>query len=192
MSKSITKASPDLLRLRNEGYELEVRDGYLLVHHVPYATPERTVALGTLVSTLQVAGDHTAQPDQHEAHFIGGPPCDKEGDPLSAIINNSDPNQLAPGLVVDHYFSSKPVTDGGRYADYWDKMTSYIAIISSPAQTIDPTVTARPYPVLVDDDEDGNPIFNYMETASSRAGIVAVTEKLRIGPVAIIGLGGTG
>jgi hypothetical protein len=34
--------------------------------------------------------------------------------------------------------------------------------------------------------------FNYLETASSRAGIVAASEKLKLRSVAIIGLGGTG
>ncbi|HEX4307301.1 MAG TPA: ThiF family adenylyltransferase [Solirubrobacterales bacterium] len=191
MSKSITRASADLLRLENEGYELEIRGGYLLVHSVPYVTPERVVASGTLVSTLQLAGEVTARPDQHEAHFIGAAPCDARGNRLESIINNSDPQQLAESLRVDHYLSSKPI-DTGRYEDYWQKMTSYITIISAPAQAIDPTATARTYPVLIPDPEEEDPIFNYTETASSRAGILAVTEKLRVGPVAIIGLGGTG
>lgn len=138
MSKSITRASADLRRLQDEGYELEIRGAYLLVHHVPFVTPEKTVAMGTLVSTLQLAGEVTARPDQHEAHFIGGTPCDAEGLPLKDIINNSNPQQLAPGLVAEHYLSSKPASTG-RYLDYHEKMTSYIAIISGPAQAINPT-----------------------------------------------------
>ena len=35
-------------------------------------------------------------------------------------------------------------------------------------------------------------MFKYVDTASSRVGIGAVTEKLKVGPLAIVGLGGTG
>ena len=34
--------------------------------------------------------------------------------------------------------------------------------------------------------------FRYMDTASGRAGIGAISEQLATGPVAIVGLGGTG
>jgi hypothetical protein len=189
MSRSITRASADLQRLLNEGYELEIREGYLLIHHVPYVTPERRVESGSLVSTLQLAGEETVAPDQHEAYFVGQLPCDAEGTPLTAIINSSSHQELAPGVEVDHFLSSKP-TDSGRYTDYWQKMTTYVTIISAPALAIDESVTARTYPLLTDPEED--PIFNYTDTASPRAGIAAVTERLRIGPVGIIGVGGTG
>lgn len=46
--------------------------------------------------------------------------------------------------------------------------------------------------VVPDDDED-DAVFNYMDTASSRAGIGAATDKLRrLQSVCIIGIGGTG
>ena len=86
--------------------------------------------------------------------------------------------------------SSKPAATG-RYSDYWEKMTTYIAVISAPALAIDESATAQTYPLLTDP-EDEDPIFNYSETASPRAGIAALTERLQIGPVAIVGLGGTG
>jgi len=44
---------------------------------------------------------------------------------------------------------------------------------------------------VVPDGED-NAVFNYVDTASSRAEIDMITQKLAIGRVAIIGLGGTG
>lgn len=190
MSKSTTRASADLQRLLNEGYELEIREGYLLIHHVPYVTPERRVEFGSLISTLQLAGDQTVPPDQHEAYFAGQHPCNAEGNPLTAIVNNSNHQELAPGVEVDHFMSSKPA-ETGRYSDYWEKMTTYIAVISAPALAIDESATAQTYPLLTDP-EDEDPIFNYSETASPRAGIAALTERLQIGPVAIVGLGGTG
>jgi hypothetical protein len=150
------------------------------------------VAYGTLVSTLQLGGEVTVRPDQHEAHFQGEVPCDAVGAPLEKIINNSAHQELAPGLEVDHFFSSKPA---GGYADYWDKVTSYVAILAGPAQEIDPTATAQTFPFIAEDSEEDceeESVFAYRDTASSRAGIEVLSEKLKVGPVAIVGLGGTG
>jgi len=191
MSRRLISRSPDLQRLESEGYEFEVTGTYLLIHHVPYVTPEREVAYGTLVSTLQLSGETTVQPDQHDAYFCGATPCDHKGAPLEKIINHSGRQQLAPGLEVDHYFSSKPTDGDHRYSDYWDKMVSYIAILSGPAQDIDPEATPHTYPVIGEDVRDES-VFVYRDTASTRAGIETVTEKLKVGPIAIVGLGGTG
>ena len=69
-------------------------------------------------------------------------------------------------------------------------MTTYVAIISSPAQSIDPNVTARIFPVIESQEEES--VFNYVDTASGRAEINVVTRKLELGGVGIVGLGGTG
>jgi hypothetical protein len=94
---------------------------------------------------------------------------------------------LGGGLVVQHSFSSKP-NEG--YANYYDKMMTYATILSSPARSLDPNVTATPFPVIEVEEQES--VFHYEDTASSRAQIGAVTEKLKVGPIAIVGLGGTG
>lgn len=53
MSRRLISRSPDLRLLLDEGYEVEIRGGYLLVHHVPYVTVAKEVAYGTLVSEPQ-------------------------------------------------------------------------------------------------------------------------------------------
>ena len=68
-------------------------------------------------------------------------------------------------------------------------MTTYIAVISGPATTLSPGVSARGSAVP---EEEENSVFNYVDTASGRAGIGALTERLAQDRVAIIGLGGTG
>ena len=187
MSHSLINHSADLKRLEDEGYELEVRSGHLLLRHVPYVNETGTVKYGTLVSELTLTGDTTTRPGTHVVMFIGEMPCDQDGNPLTKIQNSSRRRQLADGLAIDHRFSSKP-PEG--YADYYQKMTTYEAIISGPAQSIDPKVTARTFSVVEAEDEDSP--FVYIDTASSRVGIGAITAKLETGPVAIVGLGGTG
>jgi molybdopterin/thiamine biosynthesis adenylyltransferase len=186
MSAQLISRSADLSHLKDDGYELEIKEGCLLVHHVPYVTPVGEVALGTLVSALNLAGDETTKPDTHAISFIGETPCDKDGCRLERIIIGG-PHQLASGIEVDHQFSSKP-PDG--YNDYYEKITSYVRILEGPAQAIDPEATARTYGPIPDTDSDS--VFVYMDTASSRAGIGVANEKLRVEKVAIVGLGGTG
>ena len=52
MSQQLINHSPDLKRLRDEGYEIEIRGGYLLIHHIPYVDQNKQIQLGVLVSTL--------------------------------------------------------------------------------------------------------------------------------------------
>jgi len=188
MSQQLISRSRDLQRFRDDGYDVEIRSSYLLVKGVPYVNSAGQIKYGTLVSELTLAGDVTTTPNTHVAYFAGEHPCDKSGAELHKIKHGSARQRLAPGLEVDHSFSSKPLS--GRYEDYYEKMTTYVAIISSPARALDPDVTARTYPVV--EPEQGESVFNYLDTASSRAGIGAITRKLEQDRVAIVGLGGTG
>jgi len=49
MSQRPINRSQDLRRLRNEGYNLEVRDGHLLLKEVPYVNEKREVKRGIVV-----------------------------------------------------------------------------------------------------------------------------------------------
>ena len=69
-------------------------------------------------------------------------------------------------------------------------MTAYINILLSQAGAIDSNVTAKTFPVLIPTNNEY--IFEYLDSASSRAGISSVTEKLKLSKIGIVGLGGTG
>jgi len=187
MSQQLINHSPDLQRLQDDGYDIEVRSNYLLLKHIPYVNSNREIKLGTLVSELTLAGDVTTTPNTHVVSFAGDYPCNKDGTEIARIRHQSSRQELASDLVVHHSFSSKP---NGGYKDYYDKMTTYVAIIASPAQSLDPTVTAKTFPVIESEEEES--VFNYIDTASSRAGINLVTRKLERGKIGIVGLGGTG
>ena len=66
MSHQPANPSPDIVRLRNEGYEVEIRGTHLLISHVPYVNSTRQIEFGTLVSTLALAGDKVTKPDTHD------------------------------------------------------------------------------------------------------------------------------
>jgi ThiF family len=190
MSQRPISRSADLKRLRDEGYDLEVRSGCLLVKGVPYVNSRKEVQRGILVIKLVLADDQTGRPDTHQAYFSGEHPCNEDGTEIEKIKHGSGANSLAEGVVVNHSFSAKPKPDDS-YPDYYAQVTTYVAIISGPARRIDSTLTAKTFPVIEPEKESEEP-FNYIDTASSRAEIVSVTKKLALGKVAIAGLGGTG
>ena len=186
MSHAPFSRSPDLKRLRDEGYFVQIRGGLLVMREVPYVNAERKVLMGTLISSLNMAGDVTQRPDTHQAWFEGEFPCNPDGTPIKAIGHSSGNFNLGHGLTAKHHFSSKP--DGG-YGDYFQKMTTYAGVISGPAAVLKSDATPRTFRVP---EEEGDGAFNYIETASDRVGIGALSELLASETVSIIGLGGTG
>lgn len=186
MSTAPFNHSADLKRLRDEGYFVQIKGGLLIMRDVPYVNAERKVLTGTLISSLNMAGNVTQKPDTHVIHFDGEYPCKSDGTPIQSISKSSGNFDLGHGVTAKHDFSSKP--DGG-YTDYHHKMTTYATILSGHAREIKPDANPRTFRVPEDDEEC---IFNYIETASDRAGIGALSEKLANDTVAIIGLGGTG
>jgi hypothetical protein len=190
MSQRPINRSADLKRLRDEGYDLEIRSGCLLVKDIPYVNSQKEVKRGILVIKLVLAGDQTGRPDTHVAYFSGDHPCNEDGSEIEKIKHGSNAHSLAEGVAVNQSFSAKP-KPADSYPDYYAQATTYVAILSGPAQRIDSSLTAKTFPVVASDEEDDEP-FNYCDTATSRAEIVAVTNKLKLRSIAILGLGGTG
>lgn len=188
MSHSPISRSADLKRLRDEGYEVEVAGGYLLASSIPYVNSSRQVKRGVLVSTLELAGDKTVAPvSDHVVMFAGDQPCDEHGVPLRQIYHSSTQQDVAPGIVATHKFSAKPP---GGYTDYYHKISQYASILSQYARRIEPEASAQTFAPVVCPSDDG--VFAYVDTASSRADITAVSRKLAGHRIAIVGLGGTG
>jgi hypothetical protein len=156
---------------------------------VPFRNAEGLVSYGTLIWALELAGDMTTQPTRHEIWLTDGVPYDEDGKKWDSIIANEQ-QQVVAGLNVTCLLSQKPLEGDQRFRDHHHKMTNYVGILAGPARRIDPDATAQTYPVYVDDNEES--IFNYIDTASSRAGITEAAAKLKMGSVAIVGLGGTG
>ncbi|MCB1470127.1 MAG: ThiF family adenylyltransferase [Rhizobiaceae bacterium] len=184
MSNSPISRNPDLQRLVDDGYEVEIVADHLVIRNVPFVDEARQVGRGTLVSELN---DASRAPATHVIMFGGGIPCDKDGNSLESIIKSRKRRPITSDLVVDCTFSSKP-PEG--YSNYYDKVVSYVGILQNEAQAIDEGATARTWRVIANDDLDSP--FEYVDSASSRAGITHASHKLRQESVAIVGLGGTG
>src|SRR5574340_806898 len=188
MSLALINRSADLKKLLDEGYELEVYKTYLLIHRVPYVNSEKRVAYGTLVSPLEISGDSTVKPQDHVVKWVGGFPCDHNGTQLTNLVNGNIQETIREGLIAAYTFSQKP--DANGYSDYYQKMTKYILMLEGDARVITPGVTAKTGALVKLDEEES--VFCYLDSASSRAGITTINEKLKMDRIAIVGLGGTG
>jgi hypothetical protein len=186
MSRELINLSLDLKRLRDEGYFIQICGGLLVMREVPYVDVERRVRTGSLISSLTLSGNVTRTPDTHVVHFDGDYPCRSDGTPITGISHASGDFDLGHGVKAKHAFSSKPPSG---YSDYYQKMTTYAGIISGPAAVVRHGTTAR---VFSSPEDEDNSAFNYAETASDRAGIGALADRLASEKLAIIGVGGTG
>lgn len=184
MSRAPISRSPDLQRLRDLGYGVEVVEGALVIHPVPFLDAHGTVRAGAVLSELDLAGDTTAKPRSHVAFFAGGTPHDATGHPLTSILNSNHTARMG-GMNTTHRLSTKP--GPGGYANYFDKMHTYVAAIAGHAEAVDPTATARTFPVTAADEEGP---FVYDDTASAR--VEVDTNVFRDLSIGIVGLGGTG
>lgn len=188
MSQALISRNDDLRRLRNEGYEIRIQDGLLLVAHVPYVIAQRSVEFGTLVVPLSLDGDITTRSRDHTARFVGEAPCDENGARLERVINSPISERLSDGTIMSFRFSQKPAR--GYYEDHYEQVTTYVALLAGHAQALDPGTTAQTFAVV--ETTEAESVFKYQDTATSRAGIMAANAKLERSAIAIIGLGGTG
>jgi hypothetical protein len=188
MSRALFSLNPDLARLRSEGYFMRILGSLLVMQGVPYVDAQRQVRFGTLVSSLDLAGDRTRKPETHVMHWDGDFPCNADGTPLQGISHAAPNADLGHGLCARYSFSSKPSDLG--YPDYHAKMSTYATIVSGPAAVLQPGISLRVF--RGGDEEEEACVFNYLDTASSRVGIGTLASKLEQDVVAIIGLGGTG
>jgi hypothetical protein len=193
MSQKLVSLNVDLSRLRAEGLDISIgKSKYLLIRDVPYVNGAKQIKRGIIATPLDLAGETTTPPESHVIYFVGDLPCDENGSALPGVSANTNV-ALGEDLAPNHQISRKPTTgpNPGKYADYYEKIKTYIAIICSPAQAIDHSVTPYTRPVVVPEEDDDS-VFNYLDTAATKAGIVAANHKLEGPKIAIIGVGGTG
>lgn len=188
MSQKLFSLNKDLRQLREAGYHVQIIGGFLVMKEVPYVNAQKSIKKGTLITSLDLAGDNTRKPDCHVMHWDGEYPCKINGEPLNEIRHVTHHMDFGHGITAEHSFSSKPGPEG--YTDYFAKMSTYATILSGPAAVLQPGISPKIFPEP--DETESDNVFNYIDTASDRAGIGKLSEKLEGEVVSIIGTGGTG
>lgn len=193
MSSSLIDRSSDLQRLITGGYELEERAGYLLVHSVPYVTAQKAVRRGTLIAPFAHDSERALKPQEHWVYFAGEHPSHADGSPMGELVIASPHQRLLDDVVADHQFSRRPKDENNayrEYRDYEEKLTTYVNLLTNEARVIEPDASARTFRVVVPPLDDSP--LQYLDTASSRAGVTIAAAKLKGRRVAVVGGGGTG
>jgi hypothetical protein len=192
MSKKLVSLNRDILRLEEQGYLLETREGHLVVHGVPYLTPDGRVAHGAIVAVVDPGSRGGVKQPEHQIWFKGEQPSNLDGTPIRHMSRSDNGSQLDQGLSVDHRFSMKLKAGNTNrdYEDDFEKITTYFKVISAPAYEQDPVKASEP-PALDQTPLPPSP-FVYPDMASARAGITMIGRKLGNQKIAIVGLGGTG
>lgn len=188
MSQALINRSPDLVKLQNEDYRIEVCSGYLTVHYIPYLNKNKDIKSGTLVMALADSGNIAIKPKDHTAYFIGEQPCNIDGSFITSLVNSPKKQNLYANVVSDFYLSCHP--DNRVYADYYDKVTTYCNIISSPAINLDAETCRRLKKPLIVRNED-SPLV-YTDTNASHSNTAYFNDRFNSLKIAIIGVGGTG
>lgn len=189
MSQELICHNPELQRLQSEGFEIEVRGGLLIVHHIPYLNCKTEMLSGTLAMALNTSGNTVVRPHNHTAYWIGQQPCNSDGSIVPSLVNGPRRYNLGCGLISDYYLSCYPDSTSG-YKNYYDKVMVYYNTISAAALNYDKYKFLQ----LKESGEvrSVGSVWRYDDTNASRAGIIGINERMLGYKVAIIGLGGTG
>ncbi|HCV3302112.1 ThiF family adenylyltransferase [Acinetobacter oleivorans] len=188
MSIKQTVLNPSIKRLIEDGFEIEIRRQHLLVHSIPYLNQSREIKLATLVCPFVDNGEIDTPPQDHTMYFKGEHPYDGMGKEMSQVVNSENKSILFDDFNADYYLSNKP--NGQPFNNFYDKVVHYHTLFVSQARVINPNADGRTG--VVHGQRDERSVFCYPDTASSRVGITAITQKLEESRIGIVGVGGTG
>jgi hypothetical protein len=182
--------NPDLRRLLEKGYAVAIDSGYLVIRDIPYLDDRKQLQWAAFVAKLEFVDKLTVKQDDHQVWFSGSVPHGLDGKPVPNLAGG--PTALALGeaskdVVVQRRFSNKPKATGA-FADFFDKIDSYVTIIAGPAMELH---NANPYTFRTVE-KMSESVFKFHDTLTSRAEITDLSAKFANDIVAIIGTGGTG
>lgn len=191
MFQKLVNHNDDLRRLVEKGYAVGFDSHCLIIRDVPYLDVEGNRKIGAIVTKMVDVDGTKVRQEDHQIFFAGGTPHGLDGQPIPNLGGGAcgfPLSRAAADVIVERSFSNKPQKTGS-FQDFFEKIESYVNIVSGPAR-----IDKEPHPftrrTVEDVHDDG--IFKINDTMTSRAGLTDMTEEFRDEVIAIIGLGGTG
>jgi hypothetical protein len=193
MSHELVSRNEDIQRLVDKGYAVAFDDNhYLVVRDIPYLVGKaRELLWAAIVAKFVDLGQDKIAQDDHQIYFSGSPPHGLDGNPIGNL--GGGPASLALSaasndITVQRSFSNKP-TATGKFANFFDKIESYVNIISGPAIELHKVtpLTSR----VVAGAKSESP-FKFRDILTARAEIGDLASKFKDDVLAVIGMGGTG
>lgn len=194
MFQKLVSRNDDLRRLYEKGYAIGFdTHGCLIVRDVFYLDAGLNLQRGAIVSKLEFVDKELVRQDDHQVYFTGEMPHGLDGKPIPNFGGGPCSFQLSPDnadVVVKRSFSNKP-RKTGKFADFFEKIESYLNQITGPAIAKFGN-DASPLTHRAKTDLPPDPIFKFPDTLSSRANISDLRARFEEDVVAVIGAGGTG
>ena len=191
MFHQLVNHNDDLRRLVERGYAVAFDSNHLVIRDIPYLDSESELQVGAIVAKLEFIDQERVKQTNHQIFFAGSVPHGLDG---ATIPNLGDrPSQLtlseaSKDVVVERSFSNKPKTTG-KFVDFFEKVESYVTIISGPAMELH---GANPYTFRLVEEVASDSVFKFQDTLTSRAEIADLALEFKDDVIAVIGLGGTG
>lgn len=192
MFHKLVSHNDDLRRLVEKGYAVAFDSNCLIVRDIPYLDHNRELRIGAIVAKLEFIDNERVKQTDHQIFFAGSVPHGLDGNPIPNLGGGAAQialSEASKDVVAERSFSNKPKATGA-FQDFFEKIESYVGIISGPAIALHGAnpYTFRAVKEVVEEDS----VFKFHDTLTSRAEITDLSAKFKNDVVAIIGLGGTG
>ena len=191
MFQKLVSRNDDLRRLVEKGYAITFDTNCLIARDIPYLDSTGALKVGAIVTKLEFIDKERVKQVDHTIFFAGGVPHQMDGTAIQNLGGGSASFALSEAckdVVVERSFSNKPRATG-KFEDFFEKIESYVRIISGPAmERYGATcLTFRVVEEIIPD-----AIFKFHDTMTSRAEITDIAAKFNSDVAAVIGLGGSG
>ena len=191
MFQKLVSHNGDLRRLVEKGYAVGFDSNHLIVRDIPYLDTEGSLQIGTIVAKLEFVDQERVIQTDHQIFFAGSAPCELNGQPIRNLGGGQTQVNLSEAcrdVVVQRSFSNKP-KGTGKFKDFYEKIESYVGIISGPAIELH---GVNPLTFRTTEESVTDSVFKFRDTLTSLAEIGDLIGCFHNDVVAIIGLGGTG
>jgi len=177
--------------LVEKGYAVAFDSNYLVIRDIPYLDGDRKLQIGAIVTKLEFIDQERVTQTDHQIFFAGSVPHGLDGKPIPNLGGGDTHlalSEASKDVVVQRSFSNKPKATG-KFQDFFEKIESYVAIISGPAITLH---DVTPYTFRAVTEVISDSVFKFHDTLTSRAEITDLAAKFKDDVIAVIGVGGTG
>lgn len=191
MFQKLVSHNEDIQRLVEKGYAVAFDSNYMVIRDIPYLDSHRQLQIGAIATKLVFVDQERVIQDDHQIFFAGSIPHNLDGTPIPNLAGGTTQLALSEAcsdVVVQRSFSNKPKI-AGKFIDFFEKIESYVSIISAPAMELHGVV---PYTFRVVSEVVSDSVFKFQDTLTSRAEITELSAKFKDDVIAVIGLGGTG
>ena len=170
MFQELVNHNEDIRRLVEKGYAVDFDSNYLIVRDIPYLDDKLELRSGAFVANLVAIDKKRFVQDDHQVFFAGEHPCGLDGKSIPNLGGGPcglPLSDAAADIPVQRQFSNKPkVTQA--FADFFEKIESYAAIISGPAIHLH---GVNPFTFRAPKSQVSTSVFKFHDTMTSRAEI---------------------